>query len=211
MENTSIQSYLAPGETLLWSGGPKRKFRFERKHLPILFFTLPFLAFILIPIFSVFTSDASDQGQTDSVQTQPPTTNQTGRTPPAKKPTLAGKILLVSFFLLFFGGILGFMIVGIGAQLGGNVFPQGETLYGITNQRLIIVTGKKQKLIRSVHLGTVTDIRMKEWSDGLGTISFGPDAIWPYYTQSRNSNALLENISEPGKVFQIILQARNSR
>jgi hypothetical protein len=104
----------------------------------------------------------------------------------------------------------GFIFMSLGNHFGGIPFLQKEIVYGVTNHRLIIVKGQKQKLIESIHLGSVSDIRMKEWPDGLGSISLGPELSWPYSMPSRNSSIQIQNISEPGKVFQIILQSRNS-
>ena len=206
----AIAAYLARDETLLWSGSPKKKFRFERKHWPVFFLVLPFLAFLLLPIMGAFHSDssASVPAKAPSAQTQPTAGASSSPAAPAHKQTAAERIFETVFFLCFFGGITGWIAFCFASALGLNVPLSGETVYGVTNQRIVVVAGKREKTIRSVHLGTATDLRMKEWPDGLGSISFGPEPVWPYASPLRNSNTVLENIAEPRKVFQLIIQAR---
>ena len=84
------------------------------------------------------------------------------------------------------------------------------TVYGITNTRVLAITGKTKQTVRSLLVSGATEIRMEEWDDGLGTISFGPQPIWPYatggfYSQSHPS---LENIPHAAKVFQILAKIR---
>jgi ABC-type Fe3+ transport system permease subunit len=210
MNNASLESYLSPGEKLLWSGAPKKKFRVERRHLPMFLILLPFLAIMLLPVIAILIPENSSNPNAGSTQAQTPPQDQSGAHPPAKKPTLAARIFLAAFFLFFFGAIAVSVVYSLGYAIGGNTFLQGETQYCVTNQRLIVVAGKKQKTIRSIHLGTATDVRMKEWPDGLGSISFGPEPMWPYATSLRTPNTLLENIAEPRKVFQLIIEARKS-
>jgi hypothetical protein len=115
---------------------------------------------------------------------------------------------MAAFAFCFIGGIMAQILYRGGFTLGGNAFLQGETLYGVTNQRVLIIAGKKAKTVRSIHLGSVTDLRMKQWPDGLGTISAGPESPWPYPSPTRGTNTLLENIAEPAKVFKIMIDVR---
>ena len=206
----AIRPYLNHDEVLIWSGAPKKKFRFERKHLPLLLFLIPFCAFmIFIPIIGIFVPSAPDT-KAPSAQVQPNTTTQTSSSDstPQKPPSLGAKIVMTAFILCFCGGITAWVLYCGGFTLGGNAFLQGETLYGVTNQRVIIIAGKKAKTVRSIHLGSVTDLRMKQWPDGLGTISAGPESPWPYPSPTRGTNTLLENITEPAKVFKIMIDVR---
>ena len=43
----AIRPYLNHDEVLIWSGAPRKKFRFERKHLPLLLFMIPFFGLII--------------------------------------------------------------------------------------------------------------------------------------------------------------------
>ena len=218
MNESSVEPYLSPGEKLLWSGAPKKKFRFERKHWPILFVVLPIIAtFVFIPIIGVFGGNETGQAGAGTTQTQSaaqPSAMQgsagSGTAEPEKPIPLAMRILIALSFGVFAGGMVAWILYSMGFTFGGTAFLEGETLYAITHQRLIVIAGRKQKTIRSIHLGTATDLRMKEWPDGLGSISFGPEPIWPQATPLRNSNTVLENIAEPRKVFQIIIDARKS-
>jgi hypothetical protein len=210
MNDSSVEPYLSPSEKLLWSGAPKKKFRFERKHLPMLFFIVPFFAFMIFPIIGIFTSDNPGKAETAQTEQASSATSSPSTQPTAKPMPLAEKIALSVFLILFFGGMLAWTLYCMGFTLGGNAFLQGETLYGVTNQRLIVVAGKKHKTVRSIHLGSATDLRMKEWADGLGSISFGAEPVWPYASPLRATNTILENITEPRKVFQLIIEARKS-
>ncbi|HEX9003318.1 MAG TPA: PH domain-containing protein, partial [Blastocatellia bacterium] len=49
-----------------------------------------------------------------------------------------------------------------------------QTYYGVTNERVIIVSGIFSKKVKSLNLRTLSDISVDEKSDGSGTITFGP-------------------------------------
>ena len=206
----AIRPYLNHDEVLIWSGAPKKIFRFERRQWPLLFFTVPFFAFMMfILIMSIIAPTQPNAPATGSAQARQTSPTQTSaESAPQKPPPLAVRIFMAAFAFCFIGGIMGWILYCGGFTFGGNAFLQGETLYGVTNQRVLIITGKKAKTVRSIHLGSVTDLRMKQWPDGLGTISAGPESPWPYPSPTRGTNTLLENIAEPAKVFKIMIDVR---
>ena len=78
----------------------------------------------------------------------------------------------------FFFIIWGVPFVGIGFYfVFGRFFVDARTrertFYGITNERIIIVTGLFSRQTKSLALRTLTDISLTEIADGSGTITFG--------------------------------------
>ena len=206
---SDLLSRLGPGERLLWSGVPTRKFRFERRHLPLFFFLLPLFAFLLIPLSAAFDSEAPDQTKRGAAETQLLVADQ-AKAPPTHKATTAEKVFEFLFGALFITGFFGVIVTSMGVNLPGGGGRLKTTVYGITNLRLIVIAGKKRKTVRSFHLGSLSDIRLEEWPDGLGTISFGARLNWPYGNSFTDNNPALENIAEPANVFSIIAQLRKT-
>jgi hypothetical protein len=88
--------------------------------------------------------------------------------------------------------------------MGGAVFSARSTLYAVTDQRVMIVTGKSKKLVTSFLLSTLSQVQMQQWSDGLGTITLGPRPVWPSNSGLYASAPSLENIIDSTEVFQLI-------
>jgi len=49
-----------------------------------------------------------------------------------------------------------------------------NAVYGVTNQRIVIVTGLFTRKVKSLNLRTLSDISLDERRNGMGTVSFGP-------------------------------------
>lgn len=83
-----------------------------------------------------------------------------------------------SFFALF--GVP-FVLVGL-YFIFGRFFVDAKirkkTFYGLTDERVIIVSGLSKRTIKSLSLRTLTGISVSESSDGSGSISFG--STMPY-------------------------------
>jgi hypothetical protein len=78
------------------------------------------------------------------------------------------------FFALF-----GLPFVAIGLMLVFGRFiidarQRDKTLYGLTDQRIIIKTGLFKTTVKSLNIKTLSDIEYSEKADGTGTISMGP-------------------------------------
>ena len=52
------------------------------------------------------------------------------------------------------------------------------TYYGLTTERVIIVSGVFSSSTKSLQLRTLSDVTLTESGDGRGTITFGPSAPW---------------------------------
>ena len=202
MEYPFLQSCLMDGEKLLWSGSPARRFRIQHKHLPLFFVALPFLAFLLIAIWGAFDSNTSTKTDNTEEQSQRMPSEQTPH--PSSTTSKVGGIV---FVVLFGVGIVGCFATSIGVAFGNGHIFAGPKIYGVTDKRIIVVAGRTQKLIQSLALQTHIEIRMQEWPDGLGTISFGPKFAWPYANSMADTSTSLENIKEPRIALQVILQA----
>lgn len=59
---------------------------------------------------------------------------------------------------------------------------RSKTYYGVTNERIIIVSGLFSRRIKSLNLRTLTDISLDEKTNGSGTISFGPTSATPWWS-----------------------------
>jgi Bacterial PH domain len=57
------------------------------------------------------------------------------------------------------------------------------TSYGLTNERVIIVSGVFRRNVKSLNLRTLTDVSLSERSDGSGTITFGQVPAFYWYAQ----------------------------
>jgi hypothetical protein len=105
---------------------------------------------------------------------------------------------------------LPFLLVGLYMIFGRflvDIWQRKKTFYGVTNERIIIVSGLFNQSVKSLSLQTLTDITMEEFANGLGTITFGTPNTANWYGNnnfpfSRKREELVPN-------FEQIPQTRN--
>ncbi len=79
------------------------------------------------------------------------------------------------FFFMLWG--IPFVLVGLYIVFGRFVvdaMTRKKTFYGVTNERIIIMSGLFSQDTKSLNLRTLTDVSLSARSDGSGTIIFGP-------------------------------------
>ena len=122
----------------------------------------------------------------------------------AVAPLFGLPFVLVGLYLVF-----GRFIVD--AQMRRRIF------YGITNERIIIVSGLFTQRTKSLNLRTLTDVTLTERSDGSGTIAFGPagsfgqwfaPAGWPGAGQYAVPS--FDMIDQAKDVYETIRQAQKT-
>ncbi len=72
---------------------------------------------------------------------------------------------------------LPFVLIGlyvIAGRFVADAKQRARTAYGVTDRRILIISGLVSKHVQSVALNSLTDITLTEKSDGTGTIRFGP-------------------------------------
>jgi hypothetical protein len=85
-----------------------------------------------------------------------------------------------------------FILVGIYITIGRFLFDaqkRANTIYGITNDRIIIRSGIFSKEIKSLNIRSLTDITIKEKSDNSGTITLASASYW---------NPIMQGMDWPG-------------
>jgi hypothetical protein len=122
------------------------------------------------------------------------------------------------FFVALWG--IPFILIGLYLTIGRFFFDakkRANTIYGITNDRIIIKTGIFRREIKSLNIKTLFDVTIHQKSDNSGTITLGStdfrDAItqgleWPGSKQPPR----LEFIEDVKNVYDIIidLQRQNN-
>jgi len=121
------------------------------------------------------------------------------------------------FFALF--GIP-FVVVGVYLIVGRfyvEAKQREKTYYGITSDRVVIVSGLLQQNIKSLALRTLSDVTLTESRDGTGSISFGnsfPFAAWfggmAWPGMEQFSRPRLDIINDPKRVYQLIREAQKN-
>jgi len=79
------------------------------------------------------------------------------------------------FFFMLWG--IPFILVGLYIVFGRfflDARTRGRTFYGITSERIIIVSGLFSRQTKTLQLRTLSDISLTERSDRSGSITFGP-------------------------------------
>lgn len=74
-----------------------------------------------------------------------------------------------------------FVLIGLYFMIGrfwGDAWQRARTVYGVTDNRVIIRSGLFSDSLTSLALDTLADVRLTERKDGSGTISFGPTNPW---------------------------------
>lgn len=79
------------------------------------------------------------------------------------------------FFFILWGGM--FVFIGLFFVFGRFILDarsRARTAYGVTAERIIIVSGIFSQQTKTLQLRTLTDVSLTQRSDGSGTITFGP-------------------------------------
>jgi hypothetical protein len=89
------------------------------------------------------------------------------------------------FFCLF--GIP-FVVVGMYLMIGRfwvDAYQRSRTVYGVTSERIVIISSPCGRRMRSLNIETVPDVTLTERSNGGGTITFA--ALPPFFGQYARS------------------------
>ena len=72
-----------------------------------------------------------------------------------------------------------FVLIGLYMVFGrffADAMQRAKTFYGVTNERVIIVSGLFGRKVKSINLRSLSDLSLSESSNGEGAISFGGGA-----------------------------------
>lgn len=119
-------------------------------------------------------------------------------------------------FFLLFGGV--FVVVGLyfifGRFVADSIKRKG-TYYGVTNDRVLILSEFPTRKLKSLNLRTLSDITFSNKSDGSGSITFGPQhpmsswmggMSWPGMGQYQSP--MFEFIKNAKTVYETIRDAQ---
>jgi hypothetical protein len=126
-----------------------------------------------------------------------------------------GSMGVAPFYLLF--GMV-FVVIGLYLLLGRfclDAARRKNTLYAVTNQRVIIISGIATQSTKSLSIDTLSDVSLTEHANGTGTIYFGAVPNWFYWQRSITwpgyASAMVpsfELIENPQSVFDTIREAQ---
>ena len=124
----------------------------------------------------------------------------------------------------FFFALFGIPLVLVGVYLIFGRFlvdakQRGQTFYGVTSQRIVIISGILSRKVNSLNLPALNGVSLSEKRDYTGTITFGtanpmllmwPGLLWPGLSWPGVPQVPLafEMISHAKKVYEIIQEAQ---
>ena len=122
------------------------------------------------------------------------------------------------FFFRLWG--IPFVLIGLYMVIGRFFVDwkqRAKTYYGVTNERVIIVSGIFSKQVKSMNLKTLFNISLDEKSNGSGTITFGlsiPNSSWnnsPFFRRNEPEVPCFDSIQDVKKVYEIIRNAERAQ
>jgi hypothetical protein len=141
---SALERELSSGERLIWSGQPRRGIRLRASDAFLIPFSSLWCGFAIFWEVMALTATAKGGGPVALVF-----------------PLFGVPFVLMGLYLVF-----GRFIV--------DARMRECTFYGITSERIIIVSGLFSRRTKSLNLRTLSDISLTERPDGSGTITFGP-------------------------------------
>lgn len=121
------------------------------------------------------------------------------------------------FFFKLWG--IPFVLVGL-YMIVGRFFTEPRqrerTVYAVTNERVIVISGLLKEKVTSLNIASLSDISLSEQSDGSGTVFFGPShpymgfatSGWPGSRQYMP--ATFDGIPNARAVYETIRQAQKA-
>lgn len=121
-------------------------------------------------------------------------------------------------FMMLWG--VPFVLVGLYIIVGrffADAYQRKRTYYGVTDQRIVILSGLFSREVKSLPLTTLSDITFSERSDRRGTIMFGPsgfgfsmmgNAPWP--GASKRMPPAFDLIDNASHVYALIREVQQS-
>lgn len=146
---SSLESYLGPTERLLWSGQPAGGIRFRTQDIFMIPFSLMWGGFAIA--WEVGVIYGMSRSKADNFP----------------------NVFAIVFPL--FG--VPFVCIGLYMIFGRFLVDRKQrenTIYGVTNERIIIISGLFSRTVKSLSLRSLADISLSEKSNGSGTIALGP-------------------------------------
>ena len=109
-----------------------------------------------------------------------------------------------------------FVLVGLYLIVGrffADAKLRSKTYYGLTTERIVIVSGLFSRSTKSLQLRTLSDVSLAESRGGLGTITFGPVAPWwasgsGWPGAQRQMSPVFDSISAAREVYEKICIAQ---
>jgi hypothetical protein len=148
---------LASDERLIWSGGPEAGIRLRPADALMIPFSLFWGGFAFFWEYSVVHI--------------PSTATRAGGAP--------------AMFMALWG--IPFVVVGLYLIVGrffADAYLRSRTRYGVTDQRVLIVTKFWNRQVKSVSLRTLGEFSLQERADGSGSITFGSAPPFNLFAQS---------------------------
>jgi len=113
--------------------------------------------------------------------------------------------------------LLPFVVMGIYLIAGRffiDSYQRSRTYYGVTNQRVLILSGIWTREVKAISLSNLNEISLTERSDGSGDIVFG--SMNPMYAMGRsgmNKNAVpaFELIEDVRQIYNLIQQTQRKK
>jgi len=113
-----------------------------------------------------------------------------------------------------FGASGFYMLVG---RFFADAWLRKQTTYGVTDRRVLIVSGFLSRQIKSLPLATMNDITLNEQEGGGGSIQFGPGmpggwmfAGTPWPGASKRMPPMFELISDVRHVHEVVIKAQQA-
>jgi hypothetical protein len=111
-----------------------------------------------------------------------------------------------------------FVLVGLYMVFGRFIADSSErrrTVYGLTNERVIIISGLFKRTVKSLNLRTLSDASLTERADGSGTITLGPSGGYAWFGSSwpgsrQAAPPALEGIDNARTVYGQLRQAQKT-
>jgi len=105
-----------------------------------------------------------------------------------------------------------FVIVGLHMMFGRfwvDAKRRSKTYYGVTDERIIIISGVLRRSIKSINLDLITDVCLKEKSGDSGTIVIGPTDSRRSWTETgQHGTPTLEFIDGAREVYELIRESQ---
>lgn len=111
------------------------------------------------------------------------------------------------FFFVLWG--IPFVLIGLYLIVGRfcvDARQRAKTYYGVTSERIIIISGLFRRSVKSLLIDVLTDVSLTERSDGTGTITLGP--TYPWYMGMGGMNSPGTSITGP-PILDLLDNARD--